>query len=421
MSKKIVATTVVHSAGSSWSELCTSDIKYETGTPVTVKDSLYITFIIPKNSDIELRLDPWHNGVSYAVESEEATDATDTVHKATAEIQFPSPYTFNSSDKLIWGINNADLTGDVSKYTSSFKFLVEGIPTGSVAVKVDPVPHPALSGAKQTVCLRKGGIEHTLLVAPGQTKSHKLVIGKYAASVDELATADKAIVVPATIAPTVFTVGAGKMTELKVSYQKRDATLHITVGQLPPALTDEQLKVTVTVDGQTPLVFRKSSNGEISVPPVPAPATFTIDAELTVNNIKYASWQKKGSVSSAKVDVAIGELLSSPVNESKFVELPITTTADAAHMGKSTMVRLAATDKRAVVYIKEVRFANGPTQLGLLVEPGEYTVDASTFTQDRSQYTAHVAKFVVNANGSPKLDLQFTPVPPVPHPQAHRH
>ncbi|KAI1120594.1 hypothetical protein F5Y10DRAFT_272919 [Nemania abortiva] len=112
-----------------------------------------------------------------------------------------------------------------------------------------------------------------------------------------------------------------------------------------------------------------------------------------------------------KGDVAIGELLPS-VSVSKLVELPIATTANAIHMGQSTIIRLGALDKRAVVYTKKFTFANGLTKPGPLVESGEYIVDAPTFTHNCSRYTVYVVKFVVKANGFSKLDIYFTFVSP---------
>ncbi|KAI3338472.1 putative hydroxymethyltransferase [Ustulina deusta] len=407
---KIVSETVVDGVPSQWyGTLVTSGIKYEDGSSVTVQETLYVKFLAPVNTNIELnvQLSPWQAvkpGLAFKTVDDKSVEVT-------AEIQIAGPYTFNTSDTLTWGIAG-DLRGDASLYTGSFKLYVDELPSGTVAIQVPDLPDSALSGSEQTVTLTNGGIIRSYLATPGQTTTVKVPSGQYTVKAGELVNADETVVATASVSPTEITVEVGATTLLTVSYEpvQKYSALDVTVGQLSPPLAQEELRIRVTVGGGVYTVFNSANNHTTSLRRLPASGMATVESELTVNNTRYTSSQSV-RLSNTLIEVAIGdgEITSTDVDVSEFVVLPINVTSDLKLTGESIALRLVSTDLTAFVYAKEIAVESDTTTLGVPVAPGKYTVSATGFIKEGTLYATQVAdEIVVAADGSSELDLGIT-------------
>ncbi|KAI0454098.1 putative hydroxymethyltransferase [Xylaria acuta] len=407
---KIVSKTVVSGVPGKWfGTLVTSGIGHEDGSRLTVQKALYVKFLAPPNTNIQLNalLNPWQQ-VTDIIGSEPVDDKSVEV---TAEIQIAGPYTFNTSDTLTWGIAG-DLTGDASLYTDSFKLYADELPSGTVAIQVSSVPDSALSGFEQSITLTKGGITSSYSATPGQTTTIKVPSGQYTVKAGELVNADETVVATASASPTDIKVKVGETTPLTVTYgpAQKYSALDVTVGQLSPPLTQEELRIQVAVIGGTRTVFDSANNHTTSLRRWPASGTATVDSELTVNNTKYTSSQSVG-LSNTLIKAVIGsdKIKSTPVDASKFVALPINITSDPGLTGESIALRLVSTDLTSTIYAKEVAISSGTTTLGVPVAPGKYMVRAAGFIKEGTVYATQVAdEIVVAANGSSKLDLRVT-------------
>ena len=407
---KIVSKTVVSDVPSEWfGTLVTSGIKHEDGSRLTVQKALYVKFLAPPNTNIQVNalLNPWQQ-VTDTIASEPVDHKSVEV---TAEIRIAGPYTFNTSDTLTWGISG-DLTGDASLYTGSFKLYADELPGGTVAIRVLGVPDSALSGSKQTITLTKGGITSSYSATPGQTTTFKVPSGQYTVKAGELVNANETVIATASVSPTDIKVKEGETTSLIVTYgpAQKYSALDVTVGQLSPPLAQEELRIQVAVVGGERTVFHSANNHTTSLRRLPASGTATVDSELTVNNTKYTSSQSVG-LSNTLIKVAIGsdKIKSTPVDTSKFVALPINVTSDLRLTDKSIALRLVSTDLTAVVYSKGVATASGTTTLGVPVAPGKYTVRAAGFIREGTAYATQVVdEIVVAADGSSKLHLRIT-------------
>ncbi|RYP20897.1 hypothetical protein DL765_002547 [Monosporascus sp. GIB2] len=407
---KIMSNTVVGNNPSEWyGTLITSAISYEDGSRVTVHNALYVRFLAPPNTGIQLTalLNPWQQ-VAYTIGSE-TVDAQSV--EVTAEIQIAGPYTFNTSDTLTWGISG-DLRGDASLYAGSFELYADELPSGTVEIQVLDIPDGALSGSEQTITLTKGGIPLALAVTPGKTTSFKVASGQYTVKAGELVDANETVTATASVSPTDITLEEGSTTTLIVSYghAQKYAALDVTVGQLSPPLDGEQLHIQVAAGSDEPKVFDSPNNHTTSLRRLPSSGTATVDAVLTMNNTKYTSLQSIDlSNSLIKIDIGSDKISSTEIDSSSFVDLPINVTTDLEPTGESIAFRLVSTDMTAFIYSKEVAIESGIITLGTPVAPGKYTVRASGFIKDGTVYATQVAdEIVVASDGSSKLDLHIT-------------
>lgn len=405
---KIVSKNVVGSAGEWYSTLVMSGIKCDDGSSLTVQNKLYIKFLAPPNTGIQLNasLNPWQQ-VACTLASETIEDQSATI---TAELEIAGPYTLKTSDTFTWGING-DLRGDASKYTDSFELYVDQLPSGTVEVKVADAPDAALSTSKQAITLVKGGVSLPLLAAPGQTTSFTVASGKYTVKVAELVNDDDTVVATASATPTEITVEEGSTTTLTISYEtpQKSSALDIKVGKLPSPLDKEQLHITVKAGGATVQEFDSPSDHTTSLGRFPASGEATVDASLTLNNTKYFSEQSV-QLSSATITVNIGSdnISSSEIDTSSFVDLPINVSTDLDLSGESIALRLVSQDKTVFIYSKEVSIKNETITLDVPVAPGKYTVKADGYIKDGTVYATQVADEInVASDGSTKLDLEI--------------
>lgn len=406
---KIVSKTVVGSAGEWYSTLVTSGISYEDGTRVKLQNKLYVKFLAPTNTGVQLNnasLNPWQQVVS-TIASETMDDGSTAI---TAEIQFTDPYTLTTSDTLSWGVNG-DLTGDASKYTESFEIYADELPSGTVEVMIPDAPDSALSSSEQTITLLKGGVPLVLSATPGQTKSFTVASGTYTVKVGDLVDENNTVTATATVSPTEITVEEGKTTTLKLSYgtPQKFSALDINVGQLSSPLDKEQLHVQVKVGNEEVKVFDSPTNHTTSLRGLPSSDTATVDATLTLNNTKYTSKQSV-DLSSTLINVDIGDdkISSAPIDTSSFVDLPIKVSTDLEPSGESIALRLVSKDQTAFIYSKEVPIKSGTITLGTPVAPGKYTVSAAGYIKDGTVYATQVADEIkVASDGSSQIDVEI--------------
>lgn len=405
---KIISQNVVGSAGEWYSTLVTSGIKCDDGSPFTVQNKLYVKFLAPPNTDIQLNAltNPWQQ-VAYTFASETMDDKGAAI---TAEIEIAGPYTFNTSDILTWGISG-DLRGDASKYTNSFELFADDLPSGTVEVKVADAPDGALSTSKQTITLIKGGISVPLLAAPGQTTPFPVASGRYTVKVDELVNDDKTVHATASVSPTEITVDEGSTTTLTISYgtPQKVSALDIKIGELPSPLDNEQLHITVKAGNDIVKEFDSPANHTASLRGVTASGTANVNATVTINNTKYSSEQSV-ELSNALITVDIGsdKISSTEIDTSSFVDLPINVSTDLDPSGESIALRLVSKDQATFIYSKKVSIKSGTITLGTPVAPGKYTVKAAGYIKDGTVYATQVADEInVASDGSSKLNLEI--------------
>lgn len=402
-------TTVGDNPSEYYGTLVTDGIKYEDGSRVTIQNTLYVKFLSPSNSVLLNTLSPWQD-VTCTISSEPGD--TQGTFGITAAIQFPGPYTFNTSDTFTWGVNG-DLRGDASLYTGSFEIYADKLPSGILEVEVSDVPDPALSDSEQTITLTRGGQSFPLSARPGQTTSFTVASGQYNVKADELVNADETVTATPSVSPTDITVEEDSTTKLTVSYgpAQRYSALDITVGQLSPPLDKEQIHVQVAVGSEEPRAFDSPNNQTTSLRRLPSSGTATIDAVLTLNNTKWYTSQQSVELSNSlvKVNIESDQFSSENIDTSSFVDLPINVTADPELTGDSIAFRLVSTDQTAFIYSKDIAMKSGTITVGTPVAPGKYTVRAPGFVKDGTLTATQVVdKIVVASDGSSKLDLKIT-------------
>lgn len=407
---KIVSNTVVDgNPGEYYGSLVTSGISYEDGSRVAIKNKLYVKFLAPTNTGVQLNnasLNPWQQ-VFPTISSETMDDGSAAI---TAEIQFTDPYTFNTSDTLSWGVNG-DLRGDASKYTESFELYADELPSGTVEVEIPDAPDSALSSSEQTITLTKNKVARSLSATPGQTKSFVVDPGTYQVTVDELVDDHETVIATASVSPTEITVEEGLTITLKLSYGtiQRFSALDINIGQLSSPLDKEQLHVEVKAGSDDVRVFDSPVNHTTNLRRLPSSGTAIVEAMLTLNNIKYTSKQSVDlSNTLINVDIGSDNISSAPIDTSSFVDLPIKVTTDLESSSEPITLRLFSQDQTAFIYSKEVPIENGTITFGTPVAPGKYTVTAPGYIKNGNLTATQVVDEIeVASDGSSRIDLQI--------------
>ena len=134
MASKIICTTDVTKGANEWYGILTvSNIQYEDGSPVTIKEFLGVKFNYPSPNTPDERVpvlifkpDPWQS-TSVTVIANKETPSGEM--EATVKIIFPNKYTFDKSlDVLNWGVDG-DLTKNTDVFTESFELYADSIPS----------------------------------------------------------------------------------------------------------------------------------------------------------------------------------------------------------------------------------------------------------------------------------------------------
>lgn len=340
---KIVSNTAVDNKdGEWWGTFVTKGIAWDNGGRVTVQKKLFVRFMAPPNTAIELNasLNPWQQ-VSYTTGAK-ALDSKNV--QITAEVTITGPYTFNTSDTLTWGVG-ADLRGDMSAYTRSFEVFADQLPAGG-GIK------PPGSGIPKSGSPAQGGAN------------------------------------------------------------PKTPSLSVAVGQLPPPLDKEQLRIQVATGNKIWKVFYSPANQATSLSGSPSSGTATVAAELTVNNVKYTNSQSvKLSNTPAKVTIDNKNITQANINTTSFANLTLNITTDIQPSSDTISFRLVSADRSAFLYRKEIPIKTGAVALGIPVAPGRYKIDAAGIIKNGILYGTQVAREITvppsGSGSSTKLDLQI--------------
>jgi hypothetical protein len=132
-----------------------------------------------------------------------------------------------------------------------------------------------------------------LSAPPGQTSTFKVATGSYRLDTAELTNFDETVVATPSVSPTLVTLAANDTARIVVSYSSvlKFSALEIQVGQLSAPLDREQLHTEVGTGSDEPETFDTPNNHTTKLRRLPYSGTATVDAELTVNTVKYSSSQ----------------------------------------------------------------------------------------------------------------------------------
>ncbi|GAB1311776.1 Hydroxymethyltransferase [Madurella fahalii] len=401
--------TVGGGAGQWYGTLVVTNIRYSDGSSVAVNNFLGVQFKSPittADTTVNSLLSPWQQ-----TSSEVSTEPIDgSTAKVTAKVIVERPHTFVAGDTITFGING-DLTTNPDLYTQSFEFYADVLPSGAVQVKVQAAPDSALANVQQAVYLEVSGKATSFKLFPGETTSFDVPAGNYTVKAGELANADETVVASAQASPGQISVVVDQSTAITVSYitVNKYSAVDVNIGQLPTAINEEQLHVTVTdaASGQSLADFFSPGNHTTRLRRRPASGTAVVTAEIVLNNVKYSA-TKSTALSNSLIQVPIGssDVKTQNIDTTGFVELPIVVTTDSTtRAGQSVPVRLHSTTS-ALVYSQSVDISGSIAKFGVPVAPGEYTVQASGFIQGSVVYAVQApAKLNVSSNGTSKLEL----------------
>ncbi|KAF8634637.1 hypothetical protein AX17_004133 [Amanita inopinata Kibby_2008] len=408
--RKVVFKVVAGYTGPTWGTLVVSDIHYDDGTGVTVKEFLGVTF----KSPAAIKQDGF-----WATDANPWVDITPTINnkqiasdrfQVTAELKVENGYTFKDNIKLNFGIPG-DLHLDPDSFTKSFILIADGLPllTGTVRVDCPPAPDPELVNSKQTLTL-SDDFQHIPIIAPlGATTSFDGVpAATFTVTAADLTTPDQTVVAHAQVSPSTITVSIGQTTDLKVTYgevQKYNA-IDVSIGKISP-LEKEKFKGRVLKDGGGSVVeFSSPSDHTTELRRLPfSPLDVHIDA-IILNNLQYSFNPQNvpASVSLQKVTFSKADEIV-PIDTSGFVTLPIEVSTDLS-LSDSISVRLVGSTSPTKIYTQQVVVKAGTTPFAALVAPGEYIVRSLSFIRDYTVYSvAAPAKLTVKSDGSTVLKM----------------
>lgn len=130
MASKILCDVIVDPGVTQWwGKLIISNIRYEDGSPVIIKNFLGIRFKYPWSAVqaapvFSHSIEPWQEALAEVIASEAiGTKMMD----ATAKVILSKGHTFNSSDQLYWGIAS-DMTVDPHLFVESFELYADSLP-----------------------------------------------------------------------------------------------------------------------------------------------------------------------------------------------------------------------------------------------------------------------------------------------------
>ncbi|KAI4163074.1 MAG: hypothetical protein LQ342_003392, partial [Letrouitia transgressa] len=389
-----------------YGRLIISRIRYADDSPVTIQKFLGVVFKSPTSEQgIGFDSDPWISilpDVNY-----------DTIDEKTiavrAALSYENSHTFDTQEKLIFEING-NLTDRPDFYTASVELFVDELPSGTVIVTCPVAPDTAFTSFKQTVHLKPSGQAIDLTAPLGANTSFTVPCGTYAVTVDELTTPEQTVVATAQVSPDAVIVELDKKTPIIVTYVvvNKYAALDITIEVLSPPVDKEELHVKVVEDSTNKILaeFFSASNHTNKVRRIPSSGTVDVNAEITLNNIKYfASKSQDLSNNLIQVSVAQADITEEKVDSSGFVSLPVEVDA-AVDSDQAISVHLRSIDKD-VVYTQAIKAQTGTQTFTVPVAPTKYTVQATNIIDKGTVYVVNVATTLeVKGDGSAKLQLE---------------
>ena len=386
-----------------------SNIRHENGDPVTIKKFLGLNFKSPLRPQ-EILSDPWFQ-FTPQISTEPLGASTVAV---SAKLLVSKTETLPSNLKLKIEIDG-DLVGNPQLYEKSVELYADSVPEGIVDVKCAAAPDLRLASFKQVVRLEQDGLasQHEVILGEailGKTTSFPALPGTYKAVADELASQDQTVAAAPKVSPANFTVKASGHVSIEVTYPEvqKYSALDIKIGALKSPIDREELHVKVIeYDSKKVLAdFLGSSNSTTRLVRLPETGPVHVDAEITLNNIKYTAEASK-HLSNEVLQVTLDQsaIKQQSVNIESFVTLPIDVDG-ALQSGKKFSVRIRSEGNSNVVYTQLVQAKTGTQNFDMRVAPGNYTVHASALTDNGTVYAVRVpTNLTVDAIGKSKLHL----------------
>lgn len=393
-------------------QLKVSNLQYEDGSQVTIKDFLGLTFTSPAKvepKDINVSTNPWQE-VTPEVNFNQIDTSTFLI---TVKLKFPGNYKFNLSDTITFGING-DLTKDPDTYLKSFIFDADELPdtNGTVKIAAAAAPDEALASSKAPIVFQYGIQKYPVDVPLDTTTSVELPAGDYTVSATELTTEDQTTVAATQVSPTSLAVKTGETTSLKVFFGTvfKYSAVDVTIGDIS-SLQGEKFHVQLTVDGSALTDFYSPGNHTTSLRRLPAKGTLEVSIDgITLNNVAYTLPKKNETLSAKLFTFKFGEddVKSSPIDTTGFVELPIVTKSDV-EIDHDIVVRLTSKD---LVYTQKIPAEAGTTPFSVPVAPGDYSVGNASFINSGTVYIlnkipTHPPNLTVADDGTTELKLEL--------------
>ncbi|KAL6904062.1 hypothetical protein GGI43DRAFT_421544 [Trichoderma evansii] len=391
-----------------YGQLIVSNIQYDDDSEVTIKSFLGITFKSPTSlgeKDVTVSTNPWQE-VKPEVNFNQIQDS---IFLITVKLHFTSTYKFNLSDTITFGING-DLTNNPDTYLDSFVFAADALPDtdGTVEITAASAPDPALASSKLSIVLQQGFQEFPVDVSLDGTTSVKIPAGDYTVTAAELTTEDQTTVAETEVSPTSLTVTTGETTGVDISFGSvsKYSAVDVTIGDIS-SLQGEKFHVQLTVDGGALTDFYSPGNHTTSLRRLPAKGTLKVAIdEITLNNVEYTLPEKSEDLSAKLFTFTFeeGDVKSSPIDTTGFVELPIVIESDV-EVDQDILVRLTSNN---VVYTQKVPAEAGTTSFSVPVAPGDYSVGSASFINSRTVYVVDaVTNLTVAEDGSTVLELKL--------------
>lgn len=409
----ILFDTSVDSGASQWYGVITvTNIRHSSGAAVKVDHFLGLRFKAPvavQPTDFNLQLWSWMATTTETENSQIGNDLWDV----EAKIHFGSAYTFSEQDKIKIGING-DLTGDgAAAYLASFALAADALPdtNGTVRVQAESAPDAELYSAGQSITFTEGSQVHAETVSPGTATPVALPSGTYAVSVEPLTNADHTIVAMASVHPASVTVTQGGTSAVVVSYAAAQhyGRLNVGMGAIP-VLADEAFNVDVSTrnTGEPLADFWLAPASVMPLGGLPPSGMVDITVQpLALNNVRYTfpAQERMLSTTAQNVFFAAADLVSTAVDTTGFVVLPVIITSDVG-VDAALDVRLVADN---MTYRQSFPLAAGTHSyhLAVPVQVQAYSVEVSDFIVDGIVHNVTAPDTLqVAAGGSTRLLIE---------------
>lgn len=395
-------------AGEYYGTIIISNLKYEDGTPVNIRQFLSMDFTSPASvadTDINGSFISWVQ-VTPDVHSVQLDSASFAI---SAQLDFAEPHVMDQHDQFTIGING-DLTHNPDVYLNSFVIAADAAPdvNGTVSINCAAAPDPALAAIAPVLTFSLGSQRSEVTLSYGKTTSAALVQGVYSVSGNDVCTEDETVSAPLIIAPPQVTVVPDQAAPVSVTFGpvQRYAALDIAIGSLS-GLATETLIVTVIdeASGQTLASFSAGINSSTSLRnlPVSGAARIQID-NIALNNTKYSF-----SVSAVTLENKLSRVLvndsmvrTAPVDTKGFVQVPVNITAERT-VAREMTLRLSGD---SMSYTETVLATTQKTAFSAPVKPGTYTVCADDFVSEGVVFAINTGKtLVVTGDGAAELDV----------------
>ncbi|KAG8406658.1 hypothetical protein J3458_020997 [Metarhizium acridum] len=388
--------------------LVVSGIKYSDDSQVAIKEFLGISFKSPVPVDqnaFTVAVNPWQSVTAEVIN--DPIDASTSL--VTAKLNFESSYKFNTSDTITIGING-DLRDNPEQYTESVRLAADAVPdiNGTVVITTAAAPDPALASQNVTLSFAQGSRNFPASALPGKTTSIQIPYGEYVVASSELTTADQTVVATSEVSPTSLSVYTGEEAAVDVTFgsvQKYSA-IDVSIGEFP-SLESELFHVYLTLDGSPLTDFYSGDNETTSLRRLPASGTVKVSIDvISLNNVRYEFSTKSLDLAAQLFNVTFGEsdVTTSPVDTTGFVKLPIVVKSDIT-LGQDISVRIESDE---LIYTQKVPGKAGTTPFSVVVAPGQYKVQNSSFVVDGTVYAVNSPNtLTVASDGSTKLDLEL--------------